>query len=40
LALEVIRDVIVNGRVVIAKGAAVEAVVILAIPPRSFGRGG
>jgi hypothetical protein len=25
---------------VIAKGAAVEAVVTLAIPPRSFGRGG
>jgi hypothetical protein len=40
LTLEVLRDVIVNGRVVIAKGAAVETVVTLAIPRRSFGRGG
>jgi hypothetical protein len=40
LTLEVLRDVIVNGRVVIAKGAAVEAVVTMAIPRRSFGRGG
>ena len=40
LAFEVARDVIVNGRVVIAKGAPVEAVVTLAKPRKSFGRGG
>jgi hypothetical protein len=40
LTLEVARDVTVNGRVVIAKGAPVEAVVTLAIPRKSFGRGG
>ena len=40
LGFEVARDVIFNGRVVIAKGAPAEAVVTLAIPRRSFGRGG
>lgn len=40
LAFEVARDVIIDGRVVIAKGAPVEAVVTWAIPRRSFGRGG
>jgi hypothetical protein len=40
LTFEVARDVIIDGRVVIAKGAPVEAVVTWAIPRRSFGRGG
>jgi hypothetical protein len=40
LTFEVARDVIIDGRVVIAKGAPVEAVVTLATPRRSFGRGG
>jgi hypothetical protein len=40
LAFEVARDVIIDGRVVIANGATVEAVVTWAIPRRSFGRGG
>src|SRR5262249_55207684 len=37
---EVARDVIIDGRVVIAEGAPVEAVITLAILSRSFGRGG
>src|SRR5262245_60628222 len=40
LTFEVARDVIIDGRVVIAKGATVEAVVTLATPRRGFGRGG
>lgn len=40
LTFEVARDVIVNGRAVIAKGAPVEAVVTLAARSRSFGRRG
>src|SRR5262245_28546992 len=36
LAFEVARDVIINGRVVIAKGAPAEAVVTLATPRKSF----
>jgi len=40
LTFEVARDVIIDGRVVIAKGAPVEAGVTWAIPRRSFGRGG
>src|SRR5262245_19121216 len=40
LTFEVARDVIIDGRTVIAKGAPVEAVVTVAIPRKSFGRGG
>ncbi|MBO0726812.1 MAG: hypothetical protein J2P52_14505 [Blastocatellia bacterium] len=40
LTFEVARDVISDGRVVIAKGAPIEAVVTLATPRKSFGRGG
>jgi hypothetical protein len=40
LTFEVAQDVIVNGRVVIAKGALAEAVVTLAARPRGFGRSG
>jgi len=40
LTFEVARDVIIDGRVVIAKGATVEAVVTLATPRRRYGRGG
>jgi hypothetical protein len=40
LTFEVARDVIIDGRVVIAEGAPVEAVVTQASPRGSFGRGG
>jgi hypothetical protein len=40
LTFEVARDVMINGQVVIAKGALVEALVTMAINPKSFGRGG
>jgi hypothetical protein len=40
LTFEVAQDVIIDGRVVIAEGAPVEAVITLAIPRKSFGRGG
>jgi hypothetical protein len=40
LTFEVARDVIIDGRTVIANGAPVEAVVTVATPRKSFGRGG
>jgi hypothetical protein len=40
LAFEVARDVIVDGRKVIAEGAPVEVVVTMATPRKSFGRRG